>query len=612
MLRRVAIGIVLLSVAEVRADDEDEFSVEDVAESTSPLQRDGDIQPEDVFETQFLPWMQAGINEAGLAGEWQRPLLETFGSRKGTFGQTLFAKRRMERGDILAVIPSTRFKKGSWHSLAVFLAKQRNKGEKSPFAPFVSVLPRQFEDRPANWDADFLHKHMPGSGFPEHVKAHMQQIRSDYDALPTGELSWEDYRRARDAVITRTMSARAGPAVGASHTMFFPLGDLMNHDDRQNVRCYLEKSSDGEGDVLVFKAARRIHAGDELLNAYIHFNRYNGTNTWQSFDIWGFVTPKTRLMRKVGQLNVTQTSLAAAQAVVLGGGLITAKPRPFRLSNLEIKEDDGFVGYLRNAVGNTLEGWEHEAAAMLLGKVLVMQALAAFPTSPEQDEELLAAQHKDDRVPLLIALRRDEKIVLRWWQKRFEQAEKRARSSSGQVDLNYIFAPQLIGTLDDMLLTSAVWADSLKEDFDDAIEQPNALALMIAGGHMVLLYLYCGLRLLLNTCCNAPKATYVAILAASMPFYLIWIVAFVLDETQVLYVRNDHRSFIERVLIIFRYVVDHGGAVVLIGSFLQLILSLSLAKALHSTFKSPKKKKKHQKKLNPSSETPTNVKKKDS
>jgi hypothetical protein len=55
------------------------------------------------FEKRLLPWLQAGIAEADLADQ-QAPLAETFELRSGIFGQTLFAKRRFERGDDVALV----------------------------------------------------------------------------------------------------------------------------------------------------------------------------------------------------------------------------------------------------------------------------------------------------------------------------------------------------------------------------------------------------------------------------------------------------------------------------------------------------------------------------
>ena len=96
----------------------------------------------------FLDWLQAGADAAGLGAEFP-PFRSSFELRRGRFGQALFAARRFERGDTVAVLPPSRYRKGTWHSLAVFLAEERAKGAESSFAPWIAILPRDYSERPA-------------------------------------------------------------------------------------------------------------------------------------------------------------------------------------------------------------------------------------------------------------------------------------------------------------------------------------------------------------------------------------------------------------------------------------------------------------------------------
>ena len=83
---------------------------------------------------------------------------------------------------------------------------------------------------------------------------------------------------------------------------------------------------------------------------------------------------------------------------------------------------------------------------MMVCRLLMTAALAAYPHSIEQDDALLgglaAGVDPDPRVGVLIELRIDEKSVLHQWLERVGFAERYAREASGPLDLGYLHRAQ--------------------------------------------------------------------------------------------------------------------------------------------------------------------------
>jgi hypothetical protein len=126
----------------------------------------------------FLGWLQRGADDAGLASKFP-PLSESFELRLGRFGQTLYATRRFERGETIALLPLSHLVSQLNYSastsseasdLAVYLAQQRHDGAASPWAAYDSTLPDEHDCRPSNWPPALLRKHLQGSHFPDAVR----------------------------------------------------------------------------------------------------------------------------------------------------------------------------------------------------------------------------------------------------------------------------------------------------------------------------------------------------------------------------------------------------------------------------------------------------------
>jgi hypothetical protein len=418
------------------------------------------------FDTQLLPWVEEAIEQLGLLDP-HRPhpaaLVQRLECRAGRHGWSLFSRVALDQNETIMVIPKARLlrdRSRGKSGLAWAVAKNYMQGKPhSRLAAYLSVLPDTHTERPARWDAAFLREHLEGSGFPEYVAEEEEQVQADFASLQvvhehcSGRTpTWDEYLWAYDTVATRAMQADT-----SNHWMLFPVGDMCNHGDRPNVAMRwrtVPTSSGRESEELFMTAARRVETGDELTTGYVDFGRLSN---WQSLQLWGFASPRTRAARMVVRLRVTapQASAAIAEALGIaapgrdfcadeGSGPELCRRKFFLLGGAALEEDDGLFGQARAAVRNDAPTatWDQEAAAMMVCRLLMTAALAAYPHSVEQDDELLdslaAGADPDPRVGVLIQLRRDEKSVLHQWRKRAGFAEQYAREASGPLDLGYL------------------------------------------------------------------------------------------------------------------------------------------------------------------------------
>lgn len=204
----------------------------------------------------FLGWLQRGADDAGLATKFP-PLAESFELRLGQFGQTLYATRRFERGDTIALIPlshlvselnySKSTAAGARSDLAVYLAQQRRDGSTSPWAAYDSTLPDEHDCRPSNWPPALLRKHLRGSRFPDAVDALAKATRRQYDSKMASDgglnISWEEYRWGHDTQATRSLSPDPVRGLISGRSLMFPLFDLALHGDKRNIRCKMQEFS---------------------------------------------------------------------------------------------------------------------------------------------------------------------------------------------------------------------------------------------------------------------------------------------------------------------------------------------------------------------------------
>lgn len=209
------------------------------------------------------------------------------------------------------------------------------------------------------------------------------------------------------------------------------------------------------------RAKRRVDKGDELFIQYFdgNYSKHGmaSLTSWQSFGLWGFVTP---LARPVVVLQVSLESVRSAVLAVsddscadsdrsnkskigfvldLRAAVSAAFPddasttRNFSLS-AAIEQDEGpaLLDWLHIIVTGAIGGGEEigrgvdEMAFRLCGEI-VKAALAMYPQTVEDDDVILNQLHVESaqnehgldaesaRVSTLVQLRKTEKSVLHWW-----------------------------------------------------------------------------------------------------------------------------------------------------------------------------------------------------
>ena len=252
---------------------------------------------EDMFHS-HLSWMQSGIDEAGL-GSLQPPVAQSLALRPGRFGNSLFAKRRFSTAEIITYIPVSRLlMAGDQHSLAMMVAEQAALGTDSSFAPYLKTLPALHRERPVRSFNSELRSALNGSGSIHFIDSQADEVRRRFaEHVKDSPLGWDQYVWARDVVRTRCMRTSEWGVI------LFPLADFGNHDD-DSFNMVLEpkefKTADGKlVSAMVVTATRNVEPGEELLNQYYSAGKMS---SWETAEIWGFLTEKTREMRKAARV----------------------------------------------------------------------------------------------------------------------------------------------------------------------------------------------------------------------------------------------------------------------------------------------------------------------
>ena len=406
----------------------------------------------------FLDWLQAGADAAGLGAEFP-PFRESFELRRGRFGQALFAARRFERGETLALIPLSHLvtelnysdgggtsRKVGGSDMYLYLARQRQAGAASPWAPYYATLPDEHSCLPHNWEPGLLDAHLRGSHAADAVREQRSARRREYDNVASGHgtrhpgsgglgVSWEEFLWASDTHSTRALTPTAGVAGLTGRSVMFPLFDLALHDDERNMRARVEEleatATRPAVAALVVDAKRLIRPGDEILNWYIGFGTMS---SWTAVKQWGFTTERCSREMKEVRLVVTPESVRAAAAAA-GLALATAPPNA---KNFTLFERHGQLGetlpllsHLRTAAGGGAgagQTWRTELVVARLGAQMMEAALGAYPHSVEEDEALLGGDFEDPRVRFMVMLRRDEKLVLHGWRRLLRRMGREAEA----------------------------------------------------------------------------------------------------------------------------------------------------------------------------------------
>jgi len=337
--------------------------------------------------------------------------------------------------------------------LALYMLEQRRLGAASSWGPYLDVLPEDFPSVPI-WFSDEDWSWLEGSLFRKRIKRHRESLEKQYETISElvpefpSEFSLDEFLWARAAISSRVFGWNLpGLPVEDGTDFMVPLGDMFNHRSPKQVEWSFNKTTNS----FEYKALEDVPAGSEILISY------GGKCNSQYLLSYGFTIPnvskrwppvstvrvemaldaevpereprqrwllKSRLQEVDGELAPEEFELKANTFKAAGAENMLAYARLLSLPGGDEFErrvkSRSCSRYATPPHCQQAMGLENELAAVKRSVHAVDAALAAYPTTLEEDEELLPTL---SGLPLsLVTLRRDEKVVLRWWQRFFKLA----------------------------------------------------------------------------------------------------------------------------------------------------------------------------------------------
>eukprot|EP00747_Dinoflagellata_sp_TGD_P048446 gnl/TRDRNA2_/TRDRNA2_145613_c1_seq6.p1 gnl/TRDRNA2_/TRDRNA2_145613_c1~~gnl/TRDRNA2_/TRDRNA2_145613_c1_seq6.p1 ORF type:complete len:567 (-),score=97.13 gnl/TRDRNA2_/TRDRNA2_145613_c1_seq6:324-2024(-) len=333
----------------------------------------------------------------------------------------------------------------SW--AALFLLEHRRMGRQSDWYPYLNMLPAKFQNNPVFYteeDFDWLR----GSIFVSDAKKHLgnlkQQFQTVSELVPgfAKNYTLEDFMWARSAISTRAYGWMLPSLPREAKAFMVPVGDLFNHKNPKMLRWLYNETTDA----FEYWAAEEVGVGDELLTSY--GMKANTENVLH----YGFADPD--LVQSADPVCSVKVAMsldgvsdlnAKLQWLIKASQWLTKstdyQPAQFKLRSTWEKESEKMVGHARLLELTSVKELErqtgassknckrvaippscekpisvsNERAALKKCLRIVQEALQGYPTTLEEDEAKLPSLQ--GRYYFLVILRRDEKVVLRWWEK---------------------------------------------------------------------------------------------------------------------------------------------------------------------------------------------------
>jgi hypothetical protein len=126
--------------------------------------------------------------------------------------------------------------------LALYLLQEKKKSKDSFFYPYIALLPKKY-DVPIHWSNDKV-KELNGTIGEHMLKMKKHALLTEYKALNTNLISFEEFQWARTVVITRVFSCKMTQA-GKDVECLVPIADMMNHDLEPNVTWSFDNDLNG-------------------------------------------------------------------------------------------------------------------------------------------------------------------------------------------------------------------------------------------------------------------------------------------------------------------------------------------------------------------------------
>jgi len=337
--------------------------------------------------------------------------------------------------------------------LALYLMEHRRQGGTSEWAHYINSLPANYPSVPLFYKDDDW-QWLKGSSFQRRVEKHRENLWKQWETVSehipgfNTTYTFDQFLWARTAISTRVFGWKL-PGLGDEDTDFMvPLGDMFNHRSPKQIEWFFNSTTK----TLDYWARENVSAGQEMLISY-------GSKCNSQYVLhYGFAlpnvstrSPSPSTVRLPMPVDVNVDQREARVRWLLKNRMkdedTVLEPEEFDLKmSWRGGGGENMLGYARllslpggeefnrMVKGRSCRSFsipprcehaislENERAALTRCLQVVESALTGYPTSVDEDDALLPTLPKFSLPSFLTLLRRDEKVVLLWWQKFWRMA----------------------------------------------------------------------------------------------------------------------------------------------------------------------------------------------
>lgn len=310
--------------------------------------------------------------------------------------------------------------------LSVFLLLESANSD-SFWSPYFAILPHDFHSFPIFYTLEEKIL-LTGSPFLETINEKNADIEADYKAIcgiaPEFEgFSMEEYAKMRMTVCSRIFGMEID---GVKTDGFVPLADMLNHKRPRHTSWYFDQSSD----CFTIEALEDIHCGEEVTDSYgqkcnyrflLNYGFVNRGNDADEYPLKVYLDPKD-------QFYAVKRSLVPGQEPFVVRIMASTREKSFeeligllRFVELEdisqvlpllIQRDPAVHPFWPSSIPKLSTPLEIRVLHRL--QSLIESCLALYPTSLEQDEQLLTTELTENQRNIVL-IRKGEKVILKWY-----------------------------------------------------------------------------------------------------------------------------------------------------------------------------------------------------
>ena len=309
--------------------------------------------------------------------------------------------------------------------LSSFLLQERRK-EDSFWNPYLHILPQFFSSFPIFYSAEEKSM-LAGSPFLESIAEKLGDIAVDYNAICAvapefAEYPIEEFSRMRMAVASRIFGMDID---GVKTDGFVPLADMLNHRRPRQTSWTYDQQKGG----FVIEALEDIQRGDEVMDSYgrkcnyrflLNYGFINRDNDADEYPLKleldsedPHYEAKQNLI--IGQEPFTVRIMADTSEKCFGELLGLLRFIEFdsmkNLPDLIVKCTDSDSNFKPTLMPEY--SLANEKRALLRLKAIMENRLSLYPTTLEEDIEMLDSQLTDNQRNIVL-LRKGEKVILHW------------------------------------------------------------------------------------------------------------------------------------------------------------------------------------------------------